>query len=486
MKYPYILIAMIALLAASCENKKPDAVKPPIPAASAPLPGSPEEVVLKTDILSLTMADYDRCIEVHNLMGRHFSKRALANPQFQRDEVQRCFQIKYLKNYMMQNNITVTPEAHQKALADLEKKYEVQDPIALAQKAGVNPDNIQAVVSESLVPVTVQRYLVTTMSDDEKRKLFDIDERAIAFELADFDNTPSDDDVANYLENNNEDMTRYLKMHEELLNSLPKVEFVRMGYRDDGDHKEALAKLRLMAVQQGMDKAAAECAANADSGCVVINSKEKPLVEERSKSNVWAFRMPEGSVSEIEHSDGFDAFRVTLRLIAPQPLDMQIPAVKERVGREVMKNSVVSPSLIARLKPAIEAADADFRTVTESLGGRFVVIENTYHEMVSQKIVTSHKVLEMVKSIKPEETGLYANPIIDEGRLYVLRATRVRAPSDADFAAHRDEWVERRASDASLATLNTWLRDKTPNMATLNIAPIQEKYGILQPNGTIR
>ena len=106
MKYPYIIACLGMGLVISCGHKQEShenqpKQSQPVPSVSAvTMPGSSEEVVMKAGDLFLTMADYNRCIDVHNLMGRHFSKRALANPRFQRDEVQRCFQTKFLKDYM--------------------------------------------------------------------------------------------------------------------------------------------------------------------------------------------------------------------------------------------------------------------------------------------------------------------------------------------------------------------------------------------------
>ena len=92
----------------------------------------------------------------------------------------------------------------------------------------------------------------------------------------------------------------------------------------------------------------------------------------------------------------------------------------------------------------------------------------------------------MLSDVKPEEIGLFSNPILENDRLYVFRVLSIRQPSDADYLAHRDEWLKRRSDDPSLEMLNRWLQNKVPSMATQNIVPVQAKYGILQPNGTIR
>ena len=495
MKYTYFAAGMLVALSVSCGQKHEPA---PVQndntaavAAKAPQPGSPEEAVMVTDDLTLTMADYDRCIEVHNLMGRHFSKRALANPQFQRDEVQRCFQGKFLKDFMAKNKIVIAPATIEAATAKLLKQNDVADVKALAVKQGIDPDHIQDVIADSVVPFAVQRYIITTMPDDVIRMAYDIDERVINVEVADFDNSPSDEEIDAYLKDNGGSLAEYLRQHQELLSSLPHVSFVRMGYLVDGDETESdvmrrWEALRLVAVQQGMDKAIEKCESEKNTGCVILNGKDNPLVEERSESNKWAFRMPEGSVSELDQSPVYRAFRITLRLDGPQPLDLHDVAVQKQIGRRAMIDTVPSLHLMASLRSAFAMPEVDLAAVAKSFDGHYVTAESSFNKIKSQNLVASKKVLGVLNSIKPEEIGLISDPLLENDRLYVFRVLSVRPPSDADYLAHRDEWLNWRSDDPSLEALNSWLQAHIPNMVSQNLVPVQAKYGVLQPNGTIR
>ncbi len=482
----YMIAGMLVMVLSSCGQKQEKPAPQPTP---IPMPGAPEEVVMTSDNLALTMADYDRCIEVHRLMGRHFSKRALANPRFQRDELQRCFQTKFMKDYLSTHHIEISYEARQKATAELLKRNEMASVEALAAKLEIDPAKINDVIEDSMIPLTMQRHLMMSMSDGMMRIAYDDDERVLHLELADFDNTPTDEEVEAYMKNNSEALSEYLGINPSLLSSAPHVHFVRLGYRingeDDGSTMRHWEALHLLAVQQGMDKAIEKCKAEENSGCVVINDKDNPLVEERNESNVWAFRMPEGSVSNLEKMPDYRAFRITLKLEGPQPLNLHDPVIQKNIARRAMIDTVPSPHLVSQLKQALTPY-VNFKATTEALGGRFVSTASSYYQMGEQKIVTSKKVLRMLQHIKREETGLFSNPIIENDRLYVFRVTSINVTSDEDYRAHRNEWLQRRSDDPSLETLNAWLEQQIPNMASQNLMPIQEKYGILQPNGTIR
>ena len=58
--------------------------------------------------------------------------------------------------------------------------------------------------------------------------------------------------------------------------------------------------------------------------------------------------------------------------------------------------------------------------------------------------------------------------------------------SEADFEAHKAEWQTRKIADKSYSLVVSWLDKAIPKLVSLNIKPVQEKYGVLQPNGTIR
>ena len=81
---------------------------------------------------------------------------------------------------------------------------------------------------------------------------------------------------------------------------------------------------------------------------------------------------------------------------------------------------------------------------------------------------------------------LYSNPILDDGRVYVFRVAKMELPDAGAFEAHKAEWQTRNVGDKSYSLVISWLSEAIPKMMSLNIKPVQEKYGVLQPNGTIR
>ena len=196
--------------------------------------------------------------------------------------------------------------------------------------------------------------------------------------------------------------------------------------------------------------------------------------------------MPEGSVSELEKMPNYRALRITLKLEAPRPVDLHNGEVLKDLGKHAMLDTVPAPHLVEMLKPELQSPNVDFKATTEALGGHFVSVAMSFFELSKQKIVTSTHVLTILQSLKPDVVGVFSNPVLENDRLYVFRVTDLQSPSDADYVAHRDEWLNRRADDPSLTVLNTWLQNHVPSMVSFDISPIQTKYGILQPNGTIR
>ena len=94
--------------------------------------------------------------------------------------------------------------------------------------------------------------------------------------------------------------------------------------------------------------------------------------------------------------------------------------------------------------------------------------------------------MKTLSEMTPSEMRLYSNPVLDNGRVYVFFVSLMQPPTDADYAQYGEAWRARKAADPAHPLTTQWLSSNLPNMSTLNLAPIQAEYGVLQPNGTIR
>ena len=448
------------------------------------LPTPDSEVVMVSGDLKLTMEDYNRCIAVHRIKGNMFSKRALANPRFQRDEVQRCFQVKFLQDYMQKNQLSVDPADHQAAIDRWVKLAEVKDLEELSKKLEIDPDKIHDYIDDTALLITVQKHLVKTMDDKALRQIFDMDARRMTVEIAEFDNTPTDEEVEHYIQEDEESMKKILGLHQELLNSPPHVMFMRFGYPVDARQKAS--NLRLLAIDKGAEAAIAQCEEDKKSGCVLLNGPDNLLDEVRTEVNAWAFRQPVGSVSEVEEAASQLEIRISQEILPPQPYHLDDLEVKKSVAREVLRNYEPADHLISAIKPALEAENVDFQAVTEQHHGQYQKLTDSYEQIGYSEAIHSPQVRSLLSGIREEEAGLFANPIVEEGKLFIVRVVQLTVPSDEDFARDRETWMARRASDPHLRMVNAWLQNSMPRMTSLNIQPIQSQYGILQPNGSIR
>lgn len=486
-------IRMATLLMAfgmvSCDRKAPSPQKPK---SVQPLPGSPEEVVLVGEGLRLTMGDYKRCIDVHRIQGHDFSKRALANPRFQRDEIQRCAQTRFLRDYIQKNNIQIIESDRAQALKQLTAKHGVADEAALASKLGISPALIHDEIDDTVLPIAVQRALVADLSESQARQLFNADERRLAVEIARFDNSPTDNEIAAYLEEKHDALTNYLVTHQELLKGPAHVKFVRMGYAVNGDENvdaEALRnaqQLRIWAVQHGLDAALKKCLDDQEKGCMIVNDKDNPWDEARSDENAWAFRMPVGSVSEIGILPVIREIKISLDIIPPAPYDLSDPKVQSLLAHHAMSNTEPAPHLIDVIKPALENQTDSLSGLAEKLGGSYATYQMTLQEISDSGEVQVPEIINLLATMQTEEVGLYSNPILHEEKLYIVHVTDIEIPDAVEFALRQTEWRDRRAADPKLRTVNVWIQNAMPKMTTLNIVPVQTAYGILQANGSIR
>lgn len=494
-----ILSAVLLLSGLSACQQKTNAGMPveqaPVSAEvqeSQHLLGSSGEVVMSSDDLKLTMGEYERCIEVHRLMGRPYSKRALANPRFQRDEAQRCFQSKFIREYLKKAGVSSAASDRERLLKAAMERESVQSEQALAEKLQIKPELLAPDVEDALLPLTLQKALISQMPDVEMRKLFDVDFRRYTLELVEFENQLTAAEVDKFLAEKQDVFSNYLGAHQELLKSPPSARFIRMGYTQSGGEEDFTAQkaaeaLRLTAIQKGADAALEACRTDKARGCVVLNDKDNLYSEYRNAKNVWAFRSVVGTVSELIQTPVMDEIWILQSIVPPEPLDIHHPETRHELGRKVMSALEPAPHLIEAIRPELESANPDFKATADKHGGKYQRFDETYYlDLVEKKLISSPRVMEVLAEMRPEESRLFSNPIVDNGRVYIFYVNRLSMPSDADFEAQKEAWKARRMADPGVEIANEWIQKNMPRMTSLNIKPIQNIYGILQPNGVIR
>lgn len=498
MKTHYIinLAALIAFLGTLGACKKENTTEPEHqPAAAAvPLPGSPDEVVLATDDIHLTMRDYDRCVDLHRLRGQVLTKRALANPRFQRDEVQLCIQGAYLKKYLRDNQVAVLPAERQTEIKKAMERLGVQSEQELAKKLEMSPEYLAEVVDEAVVPAAMQRALAGKLPEEAAKRLFMRDQRSYTVEIADFDNTPNDADIEDFLKNSQDKLNAYISSHPEVIMTPPKADLVRLAYAfsdepdDDMRAYQKTEDLRMFAVRNGTDKTVEYCRSEAGHGCQVLNDKNNLLKVDRTDETAWAFRIPVGGVSEIKKADHAHEILILVDIHAPEAINVREGDNMKIVAGNAIRMFEPAAHQIAALKPALEAPDPDFKAVTEANGGTYARYENVKYIDLTEhnNLREARELLQVLAEVQPEHTALFSNPVLHNGRMYIFRINDMTDPTEEDFKAGFDAWKARKAADPSRELVVNWLNKNMPSMTSLNIKPIQAKYGILQPNGTIR
>lgn len=454
--------------------------------------GTDDEVIMIGGDIRVTLGDYAHCISLHRFNGRYFSKRALANPRFQHDEAQRCFQIQMLRDYVRKNQLTTTDEMRHDAIAKALKKAEVESLPLLARKIGVEESEIAELANDSLLQSLVQRDLISRLEPAKAKALYDVDARQYTIDLIDFPNEPSDEEVAAYAEDHQENINKFISAQPRVLLSPPKVEFVRFTFPKTGESEDAATlqnaeNLRLTAIRGGLDAAEKSCTQAAQQGCTLLNDDNNRLIQEYNEDNTWAFRMPVGSVSNVIHSPVAYEILISQKITPPERYDITHPDVKQMLARKAMISETASPSLLAKLKPALEAPNPDLPQIAKENNGRYRHFDAiAFHRLSDEKQIESPLVLTILGEMKPTESRLFSNPIVDNGRVYVFYVSQMSIPDEQDFHTNGAQWLERKASDSNAALVNQWLQAHIPTMSTLNIKPLESEYGILQPDGSIR
>ena len=460
--------------------------------ANESMPGSEAEsedpdIVLTSGDIRLTTADYKTCVAAHLLMGQNVSERILANSRFQRDELQRCFQIAVMRRYADEHQIQISSADRQKTLKLAFERNGVQSEAALMQKLSITQQELDRIIDNLNMQSAMQQYLAMNLDEAAAKESFRKDWRRYDVELAGFDNEPTADEVAQFLVDYKDLFSSYLGSHPALLNTSPRAEFVRMAYAKNGEGQNKAEELQRYAAQNGIAASLDYCRKSASSGCIVLNDESRTHSVERTDNTAWAFRIAVGAVPDVIHSAEYDEVWILQAVHAPEVRNTKEPKTRAWLGAQVMKETTPAPHLLSVLKPALEAKDADFKAVTESNHGEFQEFKDAaYLDLTENKSILSRKVLDVLGGIESHEAMLFSNPIVENGKMYIFRVTRIGEVSDDDFRQHQSEWRQRKASSSSLDLVQLWLEENMPRMSSINIRPIQKEYGILRRDGTIR
>ena len=234
----------------------------------------------------------------------------------------------------------------------------------------------------------------------------------------------------------------------------------------------------------GAEKTVEFCQKEAYHGCQVLNDTKNHLIVDRSDKTAWAFRIPVGGVSEIKREEDHHELLILLDIRPPEAMNVRDPENMKLVAANVIKQSEPAAHLIDALKPALEAPDPDFK----ANGGSFQHYDNvSFFDLSSHKNLRSaQELLKILATVTPEQKDLFSNPIVFNNHMYIFRVTALTEPTEDDFNHNLNQWKAKKATDPSRELVVDWLNNNMPSMTSLNIKPIQAKYGILQPNGTIR
>ena len=449
----------------------------------------PEDVILSAENMLMTMKDYDRCVAGLKFQGFDFSPRVLANPRFQRDEIQRCYQINVMRQYVQKNGLEVLPIDRQKAIRAAYERFGVQSDDALAQKLEIPAESLNEVVDDTLLNGVVQKHLASTLDDKTMHERFNRDFRVFSVEMGIFDNTPTQEEADAFLKTDEQAFSVYIGAHQDALMSLPYALFVRMAYAfSDEDSRGAAQKsaeeLRVMASEQGLDKALEKC--QADETCSVLNDKENLFEIEKTDAIAWAFKASAGAVSEVIRTDKTEEIWVLQDTRPPRLRDAKDPQVRRETAVKVMSILQPVPHLIQPLKAEIEAEKTEFKSIVETHHGQFVELKDAIYMDLVHKSEFPPEVLKVLTDMKREEVMLFSSPILVAGKMYIFRVLQLNEPSESDFASQKENWIEKTAADPSFGLVYEWMQKTLPRMSSINTRPIVEKYGLLQTDGSVR
>lgn len=452
-----------------------------------------DELIMKSGEHRMNLEDYKQCISLHRLQGHFFSKRALANPRFQLDEAQRCFALTLMRDYAKENHLKPTQDLKTLVLNEAYKTLDVESDAEIMRKVGISSEKFEALIEDAMLPRMIQRHLLETMPEAEAQALFNTDARRYSFQIIDFPNEPTKDEVEAYLKEHERDVLLYLKAHPKLMRRLPRAQFLRFSFPKTGDDSDVMAfkgagELRQKAMKDPWNAESIltqEC--QKDKRCTVLDSQENPYIEDRNEENAWAFRAPVGTVSEVLNLPASNDVWFVKEIEPPEPYDFSDASVRKILTEKVMKETVAAPHFLAKLKPLLEAPIPDLQKIAEENGGRYRAYNDlTFAYITHHNLIESPEVLKVLSEMSVKESRLFSNPIVENSRIYVFYVSNLTPATDEDYKNNKAKWIEHLSNDSKADLTRAWIEKQTPSLTTMNLKPVEFEFGILQPNGTIR
>lgn len=447
-------------------------------------------VVVHTDNLDVTLGDYKRCIAGHAIQGYVFSKRALANPNFQREASRRCLQSVLMRKFAEQNQIRASQDVIQKKLAEFVAQAKLSNVEELAQKLDYPVTKMNELVEDSLRPQTLQRYFVHQIAHDKQHELFMIDYRRFSVDWLTFNNEISEEVAAAFIQEHPQELSVAFESHHAKFKTKPKAEFIRFAFRLNGDDlNDGMAyqdanRIRNEAIKNG-DHAAMELCKKTES-CNLLNDMANPYVLERTDEIKWAFRSPMGTVSDVLKEDASCEVLIVKNILPPEEPNLKDENVRMKIAREILADYIPDVRIINKLQPLLSDPNCDVRTVTKENGGLYRYIENArFMDFANEDKIPSKIVRDNLKTVTEKDLMLFSDPLVENGKIQIFRARQMTTPTEEEFQAQRDTWLEEKSNDPATGLVQTWLEANTPRMQSLNITAIQDAYGQLTPNGVI-
>lgn len=449
-----------------------------------------DQVVVHTDNFDVTLGDYKRCIAGHAIQGYVFSKRALANPNFQREASNRCLQTVFMRNYAEQNKIHASKEVIEKTLAAYIKKAGVATEEELAKKIDYPVQKLEELVEDSIRPNTLQHYFAHKISPDKQHELFMIDYRRFSVDWLTFNNEIAPEVAKSFMAEHPQEMGTAFESHRARFKSKPKAEFIRFAFSLNGDDlNDGMAyqdanRIRNEAIKFG-DKAAMELCKKTES-CNLLNDMTNPYVLERTDEIKWAFRSPLGTVSDVLKEDALCEVLIVKNIVPPADPNLRDEAVRLKIAQEILADYIPDIRLMEKLKPLLADPQCDVRTVTKENGGLYRYIENArFIDFANEDKIPSKVVREALKNVTDKELMLFSDPLVENGKIQIFRARTAVTPTEEEYEQLKTQWLQEKSNDPHTGFVQAWLDAEMPRMSSLNINAIQDAYGQLTPSGVI-
>ena len=451
---------------------------------------SDSQVVVHTEDFDVTLGDYKRCIAGHAIQGYVFSKRALANPNFQREASMRCLQSVLMRRFAEQNQIRASADVIEKKLDEYVANAKLSTVEELAQKLDYPVNRMQELVEDSIRPQTLQRYFAHQIAHDKQHELFMIDYRRFSVDWLTFNNEISEEVAIAFMKEHPQELSAAFETHHARFKTKPKAEFIRFAFSLNGDDlNDGMAfqdanRIRNEAIKNG-DHAAMELCKKTES-CNLLNDMANPYVLERTDEIKWAFRSPLGTVSDVLKEDATCEVLIVKNIIPPEEPNLKDEAVRLKIAREILADYIPDIRLIEKLKPLLTDPNCDVRTVTKDNGGLYRYIENArFMDFANEDKIPSKIVRETLKTVTDNDLMVFSDPLVENGKIQIFRARQAITPTEEEFQAQKSKWLEEKSNDPTTGLVQTWLESNTPRMSSLNINAIQDAYGQLTPNGVI-